>query len=424
MTDKFQIKLSKQFVIVTALMLALNFILELYYVFFMSENFNYLGFKTDFSWIKYIEIKLLLVLFVFLSYYLYKKSSFIYSIFILLLLFFFIPNSIMYAFMDTIRGPIYSIVMLLLLFTFIAPLKLPIKTITSFKFFKHILITGIALILLIPLIIAFKNNFNLNTLFLKDIYETRGLFSERITPLGNYFYNWEVKIVMPTLLAFFLIKKKYLFALMSFGILIYLFVISGNKAVYMTSIVTILFFFIGGENYIRKIKYFLLFLILALIAIPIIDVYVLKGFLLRGTFVMRVFFFPALLNYCYFDFFAYISLYFSENHFFNHFFQSPFKLNSAYLIAIEYFNTNEMYANNGIISDGFMNLGYWGVFLLSSLFTFFFMIFNSIKIDARYLGVFFIFIFFFLSAPMFTVMLTGGLWLLFIFAFTVMKSKN
>jgi hypothetical protein len=334
------------------------------------------------------------------------------------------PNSIIYAFANEIRGPVYSIVLMLLLFTFVAPLKIKIKTLGSGKYFKTWFIASIATVLLIPIVILFKGDFNLKTLFLKDIYETRDVFSAIITPTVNYFYNWEVKIVVPIMLAFFLIKKKYLLSLLSFLILIYLFVISGNKSVYMTSLVTVFFFFIGGNSFVQKIKLFLFFLILGLIAIPIIDVYVLDDFLLRGTFVMRTFFFPALLNYCYFDFFADLSLYFSENHFFNQFFTSPLELNSAYIISIVYFDTNEMYANNGIITDGFKNLGYWGVLILSSLLSLVFMFFNSVNINARFFGIFFIFVFFFLSFPMLTVFITGGLWMLVLFAMTIMKNTR
>ena len=424
MLKKFQIKLKREFVIVTLFLIAINVVLELYYLLFLSEQFNYLGFKFDFSLIKYIEIKLLLLAFIYFSYNTFNRSKFVFSIYILLMLFFFIPNAIIYAFMDHIRGPIYSVVLFLSLFMVIAPLKFKLKTIATSINFKYIFLSILTLVLLTPIIIIFKNDFNLNTLFLKDIYETREIFSDKISGLANYFYNWDVKIVIPVILAFLLIHKKYVLAAISFAVLIYLFIISGNKAVYMTSFVTIFFIFIGGDSYIKKIKLLLFFLILALIAIPIIDIYILNDYLLRGTFVMRVFFFPALLNYCYFDFFANAPLYFAENHFFNLFFTSPYALRSEYLISIKYFNTDEMYANNGIITDGYKNLGYTGVFLLSSLFAVIFMFFNSIKIDAKYFGIFFIFVFFFLSTPMLTVIITGGLWILMLFATVVMKKTN
>ncbi len=422
--QKMQIKLNKQFVMISVLLIVINFVFEAYYAFFMSDNFNYLGFKDDFSLIKYLEIKLLLSFFLVQSYFVFKKSHFVYAIYILLLLFFYLPNSIMFAFMNAIRGPVYSIALMLCLVALISPVRVKIKTIATQGYFKYLFITGIALIMLIPIVLTFKFQFNLNTLLLQDIYETRAVFTEMISPLTNYLYNWEVKMVIPVLLAFLLIKRKYVFALVAFLVLIYLFVISGNKAVYATSVVTLFLYFVGGKDYLKKVKYLLFYLLIALIMIPVIDVFVLNGFLLRGTFVMRVFFFPALLNYCYFDFFADVKLFFSENHFFNQFFTSPYDLNSAYLISLEYFNTDEMYANNGLISDGFKNLGYWGVLLLSTLFSFIIMFFNSVKQDARYFGIFFVLIFLFLSAPMFTIIATGGVWILFLFALTVMKNKS
>lgn len=418
------LKINKHFFTISSLLVLVSFILEIYYVLFLSTQFEYFGYSKEFNIIKYIEIKLYLAFFLWISYYLFKKSEFIFSIFTLLILFFYMPNSILYAFMDNIRGPLYSVNLFLILFSLIASYKLNLQRFLKFNPPSSLLISGIAIAMLIPIFLTYKFNFNLNTLLLKDIYETRESFSNNISRLSNYLYNWEVKIVVPIMLAFFLIKKKYIFASLSFLILIYLFVISGNKAVYMTSIVTIFFYFLGGKSYIQKTKYLLLFLILALLIIPLIDEFLLDSILFRGTFVMRIFFFPALLNYCYFDLFSEVSLYFSENHFFNLISQSPFDVNSAYLIGKEYFDTNEMYANNGIISDGYMNLGYIGVFLLSLIVSFVFMFFNSIKIDARYYGIFFITVFFILSAPIFTIFVTGGLWLLIAFSFFIMKKTN
>lgn len=424
MNDSFDIKISKHFLITSVLILLVNGALELYYIRFLSTDFNYIGFKYNFDLFKYFEAKVLLFLFLILSWYIFKKSRFLYSIFVLLLLFFFIPNAILFAYMDHIRGPIYSISILLSTFTIISPSKLSITTIYTSKYLKPLLILSIALLFLAPIFLIYKSNFNMDALVLKNIYETRATFDGNISSLQNYLYNWEVKIIIPVMLAFFLIKKKYLFAVFSFLILIYLFIISGNKSVYATTLITLFFYFIGGISYVKKTTLFTLGLLFILIALPIIDIYILHGILLRGTIVMRVFFFPALLNYCYFDFFQNLHLYFSENHFFNLFFESPLEIKSAYLISQKYFNTNEMYANNGIISDGFMNLGYAGVFILSIIFSLLFMFFNSVKLDARYFGVFFSIVFFFLSTPVFTIFSTGGIWILILFTLIIMASRK
>lgn len=417
------IKVSKQFVNISIFIFLINAVLEIYYITFLSDNFNYLGFKLSFNFLKYLESNILFILFIILSWQLFNKSRFLYSIYILLLLFFFIPNSILYAFMNHIRGPLYSVSLLLILFLMISPIRIHIKTIYLNINFKYILMFSIALLLLYPIILNFGFNFNLNTLLLKDIYSTRETFTTHSTKLIDYVYNWEVKTIIPVMFVFFLISRKYILAILAFLILLYLYVISGNKTVYITTAVVV-FFYYTGHDYVLKSKFFLYLILLALIIIPIIDVFILNDFLLRGTFVMRTLFFPALLNYCYFDFFANNPLYFSENFIFNQFFHSPLQIKSAYLISKVYFHTDKMYANNGIISDGFMNFGYWGVFILSLLFSLIFMFFNSIDIDKRYFGIFFIYVFFFLSAPMFTIFLTGGLWLLFIFALTIMKKQS
>lgn len=413
---------NKNFLLTTMFIILINMILEAYYLLFLSENFNYIGFKLDFSIVKYTESKILFLIFIIMSGRLFKNSQFLYSVFILLLLFFFIPNSIMFGFMNHIRGPLYSISLLLFLFLNVATIKLPVRPIYLPRKTKYFLAGGIALILLIPILLNFGFKFNINTLFLRDIYETRDIFSARISKLENYFYNWEAKTIIPVVLVFFLISKKYFFSIASFFILIYLYVISGNKAVYMTTLVTLFFYFLGNK-YVYKIQYFLFFLICFFLIIPIVDVFVFDTVLFRGVLVMRPVFFPALLNYCYFDFFESTKLFFSENAIFNLFFQSPLDTKSAYKISEVYFNTSEMYANNGIISDGFMNLGYLGVFFLSALFGLIFMFFNSLSIDERYFGIFFIYVFFFLSAPMFTVIASGGLWILFFFSMFLMKKS-
>ena len=404
-------------------MILVTSIFEVYYFFFLSESFNYIGFKYDFSVLKYIEVKLLFSGLTMLSWYVFKKSHFLFTIYILLMLFFFIPNAILFAFMNHIRGPIYSNVLLIFLFMIISPTRLRIKTIRIQPVYQAVFVIVFSLLLLLPIILQFGSSINLKTLLLKEIYETREIFTGNSTTLINYIYNWEVKTIIPIVLVFFMIIRNYFFAWVAFFVLMYLYVISGNKSVYMTTIVTVFFCFVG-RNYTSKINYLLVGLTIMLALIPIIDIFILKGFLLRGTFVMRVFFFPALLNYCYFDYFSDFSLYFSENSIFNLFSSTPLNTNSAYLIAQQYFNTYEMYANNGIISDGYMNLGYGGVVILSVVFSLIFMFFNSLNIDSRYFGIFLIYIFFILSAPFFTLFFTGGLWLLFLFSMTIMKSTS
>jgi hypothetical protein len=399
----------------------LNFILEAYYVYFISDNFSYMGYILDFNVLKYIEAKILFLFFLILSLRIYNLSKFMYSIYILLIFFFFIPNSIIFSFSDKIRGPLYSVSILLIVFFLFSHFKIKITSIKATPVFKYLLFTFIIILLTIPILNVFKLNINFKTLIFKEIYETRALYSKLSAGFIDYLYNWEAKVIIPIAIVFFLMYKKYFIAGMSFLILIYFYLLSGNKAVYLTTFTTLFFFYIGND-YLKKTKYFLYILIGAYILIPCVD-FLLNDFILRGIFVNRLLFFPSLLNYYYFDFFQDHNLYFSENHLFNFFNKSPYDVNSAIIISRKYFHTNEMYANNGLISDGYMNLGYLGVLILSVIFSTIFMFFNSFDIDEKFFGVFFILIFFVVSTPLLTVVSTGGVWLVLIFSFYMTKKK-
>jgi hypothetical protein len=163
-------------------------------------------------------------------------------------------------------------------------------------------------------------------------------------------------------------------------------------------------------------------LVIGLLAIYLADYFL--GSHLMGLFVMRMLFLPSYLNYFYFDFFEGKPLYFAESHFFNMWSTYPYDRPIGFIIGQNYINAAEMNANNGIIGDGYMNLGYLGVGLNIAIVTAIFLFFNSIKSDPRYLGIFCILIFLFLSAPMLSMFITGGLWFLFLMGITIMPEQK
>jgi hypothetical protein len=239
----------------------------------------------------------------------------------------------------------------------------------------------------------------------------------------NYLYNWLVKALFPLLMIFFLIRKRYLYAFITVLLFLYLYIISGNKIVYITLMVVFFFHFVG-DDYFRKVKYFVLFLIAGLALLPLVDFYVLNSHSLKGIFVMRMLFLPSQLNYFYFDFFDGNPLYFAESNIFKLFVEYPFDQAVGYVISETYFSSSGMNANNGIIGDGYMNLGYWGVAINILIVSTIFLFFNSLDLDARYLGIFFLMIFLFLSVPMLSMFLTSGLWILCIMALTTMRQRE
>jgi len=138
----------------------------------------------------------------------------------------------------------------------------------------------------------------------------------------------------------------------------------------------------------------------------------------------RVHFIPTLLDICYLDFFEGNYLYWSES-ILKSFVEYPYDMRATNLIGETYFNRPDMSANNGLISEGYMNFGTWGVLINTVIVGSYFAILNSLKIPAKYFGLFVLTMFSFLSSSVFTVLLThGGLALLIVSVFILNNKKN
>lgn len=422
MPTKLKLIVSKDFLRLKVMLLIIYFALELYYRYFISVRYVYMGFVLDVNISKYILTKLIFVLLLGLSYTIYKRSLFLYSIYILLLFFFLIPNSILFSLGNFPAAPFLSNVFFVSVFLFSPHVKFYIPNwALPFKY-RAISLIVIALLLLVPIIITFGSNINLNTLFLSEVYATREIFSESLTGLTSYFYHFEAKTIIPIAFVFFMINKRFVFVGLFVLILLYLYVISGNKIVYFSTILVMFFYYIG-KNYVSKLTNFFLLAILLFALFPIIDFSFFDEPILSGIFVNRFLFIPALITNWYFDFFAGNPFYFAESHFFSMFVKSPYDMPVGFMITDIYWNEPTVYANNGIVSDGFMNLGYMGVALFSVIFTFLFGLFNSIKIHRGFFGIFFGYIYLFLSVPFLSCFITGGV-IIFIFLAIFLLHNN
>jgi len=143
----------------------------------------------------------------------------------------------------------------------------------------------------------------------------------------------------------------------------------------------------------------------------------------KSIFVRRVFFVPSLLNEFYFDFYKDSHLYLSHS-IFSSFIDYNYDMSPAHTIADVYFHKPKMNANNGIISDGFMNFGYAGVVIYSLIFSLIFAFINSIKLNPKYFGLFVFYMLTFISSALLTVMLTHGFFLVLIFTFIIFPLKK
>ncbi|MEA3450474.1 MAG: O-antigen polymerase, partial [Bacteroidota bacterium] len=378
-------KINKNFFISVILLFLINIAFELYYNFFITKAYFTEGYILDINFFKYLESKIWLILIIGISFILNSRSQFISSIYLFLIILIFIPSHIIYSYSNGSSLVFYSVVTFFIIISLFSTIKLKIKTISLNKTYKYYLFLIFTILLLIPIIKDFKFEINLNVLKLNNIYDVREVYKSNISFLSSYTFGWLAKVVIPIMLVYSLIRKNYKVALLSFFVLLYLFLISGHKSVYFTPIV-ILFYYFMGKDYNKKIMLTFLFLLIFFILINIPDI-LMDRYLFKSLFIRRMFFVSPLLNEYYFDFFQGQPVYLSHS-IFKLFIDYPYDVTPAYIIGDVYFNKPNMSANNGIISDGFMNFGYLGVIIFSFLFSIILAILNSIKLNAKYFGIF------------------------------------
>lgn len=418
-----QILVSKEFLRLKVLLSLIYLILEAYYHFFISDDFGYMGYVQDFNLFKYILAKTVFVAMLFQSYNMYQHSKFLYTSFLLLLFFFFIPNSILFAYSNTGYGAFFSNIFFVSLFSLTPYLKFSFPPLKISQKKKTITMIVLPLVLMIPVFLTFKYEINLKVLLLKEVYETRDVFSEKMLGYLTYIYHIEIKTIIPLALVFFMIKKKYILVVVLTLALIYLYVISGNKIVYFTTFIFVFFYYLGS-SFTSKISNFFIVTIALLLIAPIIDNLFFSTPILQGTFVNRFLFIPSLLTQWYFEFFDGNSFYFAESHFFNQFIKSPYDMPVGYLLTKIYWGEPAVFANNGVVSDGFMNLGYLGVVLFSVIFSLLFSLFNSFNMNKGYFGVFFTYIYLMLSVPFLSSFITGGIFIFIVIVLFLLRENK
>ena len=397
-------------------------ILEFGYVFYIIESFSYAGFNSDFNNKNFYNI--LIYFFVLFSSWLVNKtrdSDFIRITLYFNLIFFLFPSLILFKYSHDNQLIVFSYIALFLsLYIFLNYIKISFVSSTFDNETSKYLILFLSIFLLIPFFISYGLNFDINTILLSDIYETREDFSSKSNIYLDYTYSLLSKVVAPIGLIFAMIKNNKLLTLLFSFIIIYMFLIAGHKVI-LFGFFSILFFYYLNRK--KRFTYILLsvnfLLVSSIIISQLLDMKIIASLIIR-----RVFFLPSLLDVYYFDFFQDNPIYYSHS-FFTSIFNYPYFQSPKSLISINYFNDFNMNANNGLISDGYMNLGVVGILLNLILFSSIMTFIKSLNINMKFYGVIFLFIFSVVSSPLSTIMVThGGFFLLIILNFMLKNTHE
>lgn len=280
------------------------------------------------------------------------------------------------------------------------------------------LLLAITTIGVIPYLLIYGPHINLKNLFLIDVYKTRSIMGSLTNPYFGYTYSVFTKIIIPLIIVFALELKKKLWVVVGVLYLILFYLFGAHKTVYAGLLVVLVFYRFSFEQSVKYIvKYSgILIVLFILLAIVGFDYPWILSF-------RRIHFLPTLLDISYLDFFGDRPLMWSES-VLKRLIEYPYDVKHTNLIGQVYFNRDDVSANNGLISDGFMNFGTIGVFINIVLVSAYFMILNSLKIPSRYFGLFVLVIFSFISSSLFTVFLTHGALAMLLTSIFLLNNKS
>ncbi len=389
------------------------------YPVFVVEYYSFMGYYFHFDFVKFVLGNLMVYL---LVKELAGKDGIKFFIESMFLLFLVMPNAVLFEFHPLYSPVIFLFVILAYFFIWLILEKVhvPDKKIeilpVVFSNISLYVIVALSLLFIVPFVFVFGFDIDWNVLFFKDIYEVRRHAASLTTPLMGYLFGNLVKIIFPVGMILALSKRKYLIFLLFFVLQFYLFLVGAHKSVFLSLFLILLFFV---ESYRRQVR-LILFALASLLIISHL-LFLFKGMILPESILYRRgFLTPAMLNMCYFDFFADKHAHLAYS-FFGRWFEYPFDLNPPQLIGRFCFGNPQMSANNGFLSDGFANWGYAGVIFYSLLVAIYMKILELSKLSWKYSGVLIIVIYTFLSSSLTTAMLTHGLFLFLLLALFVIR---
>lgn len=284
---------------------------------------------------------------------------------------------------------------------------------------KTTILMLMAVMAIIPFVFIFAPHIDFRNLILSNIYEARNIETELSNRYTDYVYSSLSNVVIPLLIVLALIKKEFIKVGLALGLLIFMFLVGGHKSVFFGTLLLV-FFFYGA--YTKKINIFLWGLLFFL-CLAILFYWTNKDFYLTSLITRRIFFLPAILEIGYFDYYDGKSLYWSDS-ILKYFIDYPDVVSPRNLIGQHVLLNIYTNANNGIVSDGFMNLGVLGSVLNIVFVSIVYGVFNSLNISHRFFGLVFMLIFTFFSSYFFTTMITHGGFLFLLLAYFFLKDSH
>jgi len=358
--DNIAMKNTEKFILI----MVYKFTLDILYVLFISEKFEYMGYYNDFLISKYL-LGLFLLVIAFTTTPKDKKrpSSILLQLHFILM---YIPMLTLYAFVDvSLEFTCYSVGVFSLQCILVR--LLPSIRIIKLKNSKMILYTLISMITFFVYFSMLKANGipSLSALNLLNVYEIRG---ETVYPfLMTYLVNWQAKVINPFLITLGFLKHRWTVFFGAIFLQILMYLITAHKTFLFIPVAIILVILI-----LDKIDFMIVGLRIAIMGLITAYTYyqIFDRILVPSIIIRRFLFAPAHIKYSYYDFFSSHSFIYFSNGLIGKILKInyPYDTKIPYLIGEKYYNSPEMWTNTGFIADAYANLGISGMVIISIIF--------------------------------------------------------
>lgn len=240
--------------------------------------------------------------------------------------------------------------------------KLPIYYIKSNKNIMIGLLTLFSLSMWAIIIQTFGIQFNFSEM--NDVYDLRESYRGQVNRFSGYAINWQSKIINALLLAVGVVSKHYW--LLFFGIFgqIFIFSITGQKSVALSSVFILGIMFCitkNGRNFVLRFVYGLMGLSFIAMLADILS----NSSEYTSIFIRRMLITPGLLLSYYFDFFSNNPKIYLSHSVFGGFIDYPYDRLPPFIIGKEFFGRTDLAANANLWADSFANFGYIGILIFT-----------------------------------------------------------
>lgn len=214
---------------------------------------------------------------------------------------------------------------------------------------------------------------SINNILFDNVYDLRS--TANFTTIESITLNIMNKIVCPLYMLYAFKEKRYIFFLIALFTQIYSYSVTGFKTTLFIPLIIFLIQVIPSFD----IKNVILRAFPALLASVICIYSITSNNMLYAILVNRIFFLPAKIKACYFDFFEHNEyVYFSQNSISKVFdIKSTYTDNIMNMIGSVYFNKPNMWTNTGFMADAYANAGFFGMILVALFVSIIIMIIKS-----------------------------------------------